>query len=116
MLARPRHFMMSSCRKLGSDCVMQPSGSIASKGPSSPASLSPAIQGYLAQKLKRGLSPTTVRYHAAVLHEALRLVQERLGHSTPAFTLSVYGHVLPGMQRDAARRLEARLLGGLAAN
>jgi integrase len=40
-----------------------------------------------------------------------KVVQERLGHSTPAFTLSVYGHVLPGMQRDAARRLEARLLG-----
>jgi integrase len=43
--------------------------------------------------------------------ENLKVVQERLGHSTPAFTLSVYGHVLPGMQRDAARRLEARLLG-----
>lgn len=39
-----------------------------------------------------------------------KVVHERLGHSTPAFTLSVYGHVFPGMQRDAARRLEARFL------
>jgi integrase len=40
-----------------------------------------------------------------------KVVQERLGHSTAAFTMSVYGHVLPGMPRDAARRLETRLLG-----
>ena len=40
-----------------------------------------------------------------------KVVSERLGHSTPSFTLSVYSHVLPGMQREAARRLEATLLG-----
>lgn len=40
-----------------------------------------------------------------------KVVSERLGHSTPAFTLSVYSHVLPGMQREAARWLEATLLG-----
>jgi integrase len=44
-----------------------------------------------------------------------KVVQERLGHSTPAFTLAVYGHVLPGMQEEAARTLEERLFGGLAA-
>lgn len=32
----------------------------------------------------------------------LKVVSERLGHSSPAFTMSVYQHVLPGMQRDAA--------------
>ena len=32
----------------------------------------------------------------------LKVVSERLGHSTPAFTMAVYQHVLPGMQRDAA--------------
>lgn len=31
-----------------------------------------AIQGYLTRKLQAGLSTTTVRYHAAILHEALR--------------------------------------------
>lgn len=40
-----------------------------------------------------------------------KVVQERLGHSSPAFTLSVYSHVLPGMQNEAARRLEETLLG-----
>lgn len=40
-----------------------------------------------------------------------KVVQERLGHSTPAFTLAVYSHVLPGLQEEAARRLEATLLG-----
>ncbi len=44
-----------------------------------------------------------------------KVVQERLGHATPAFTLHVYGHVLPGMQEEAARVFEARLLGGLEA-
>lgn len=40
-----------------------------------------------------------------------KVVQERLGHSTPAFTLSVYSHVLPGMQEEAIKDLESRLLG-----
>jgi integrase len=40
-----------------------------------------------------------------------KVVQERLGHSTPAFTLAVYSHVLPGMQEEAARALSSRLLG-----
>lgn len=40
-----------------------------------------------------------------------KVVQERLGHSTPAFTLQVYSHVLPGMQESAARQLAERLLG-----
>lgn len=40
-----------------------------------------------------------------------KVVQERLGHRTPAFTLAVYSHVLPGMQEEAARTLSARLLG-----
>jgi hypothetical protein len=39
----------------------------------------------------------------------LKVVSERLGHSTPAFTMTVYQHVLPGLQRDAAN-LFARLV------
>ena len=35
-----------------------------------------------------------------------KIVQERLGHSTPAFTLHVYSHVLPGMQEEVVRRLD----------
>jgi integrase len=39
----------------------------------------------------------------------LKVVSERLRHSTPAFTMAVYQHVLPGMQRDAANTF-ARLI------
>lgn len=39
----------------------------------------------------------------------LKVVSERLGHSTPAFTMAVYQYVLPGMQRDAANTF-ARLI------
>ena len=44
----------------------------------------------------------------------LKVVSERLGHSTPAFTMAVYQHVLPGMQRDAANTF-ARLVAQPAA-
>lgn len=43
--------------------------------------------------------------HATLLLKAgvpIKVVSERLGHASPAFTMSVYQHVLPGMQRDAA--------------
>lgn len=53
--------------------------------------------------------------HATLLlkqGEHPKVVQERLGHSTAAFTLDVYSHVLPGMQEGAARRLASRLLEG----
>lgn len=41
----------------------------------------------------------------------LKVVQERLGHSTAAFTLQVYSHVLRGMQEDASKLVAERLLG-----
>ena len=50
--------------------------------------------------------------HATLLLKAgvpLKVVSERLGHSSPAFTMAVYQHVLPGMQRDAAH-IFARLI------
>lgn len=53
--------------------------------------------------------------HATLLPKAgmpLKVVSERLGHSTPAFTMTVYQHVLPGMQRDAAD-LFSRLVDGV---
>lgn len=42
--------------------------------------------------------------------ENTKVVTERLGHSTTAYTQDAYQHVLPGMQRDAARRFRERLL------
>jgi integrase len=48
--------------------------------------------------------------HATILLKAgvpVKVVSERLGHSSPAFTMTVYQHVLPGMQADAAAAFSA---------
>ena len=34
-----------------------------------------------------------------------KVVSERLGHASVAFTLDVYSHLLPGMQEDAAAQI-----------
>ena len=36
-----------------------------------------------------------------------KIVSERLGHATVAFTLDTYTHVLPGLQEDAAAKVAA---------
>ena len=36
----------------------------------------------------------------------LKIVSERLGHSTVAVTVDTYSHVLPGMQEEAAQAVE----------
>ena len=44
--------------------------------------------------------------HATLLLKAgipIKVVSERLGHSTPGFTMATYQHILPGMQQEAAR-------------
>ena len=38
-----------------------------------------------------------------------KVVSERLGHASMAITLDTYSHVLPGLQQDAAARLDALL-------
>jgi integrase len=44
--------------------------------------------------------------------ESVKVVSERLGHSTVALTMDVYSHVLPTMQEGAAEKLEARFGNG----
>jgi integrase len=39
-----------------------------------------------------------------------KVVQERLGHSQISMTLDTYSHVVPSLQRDAARRLDDLLM------
>lgn len=58
---------------------------------------------------KSGLPPISLHdlrhTHATLMLRAgvkVKVVSERLGHSSPAFTMSVYQHVLPGMQAEAA--------------
>ena len=38
-----------------------------------------------------------------------KIAQERLGHSTIAITLDLYSHVMPGMQADAAARVDSAM-------
>lgn len=53
--------------------------------------------------------------HATLLLKAgvpVKVVSERLGHANVAFTMSVYQHVLPGMQAEAAETFAALLARG----
>jgi integrase len=48
--------------------------------------------------------------HASLALQAgvpAKIVSERLGHATVAFTLDVYSHVIPGLHEDAAQRIAA---------
>jgi integrase len=50
--------------------------------------------------------------HATLLLKGgvpMKVVSERLGHSTPGFTMATYQHGLPGMQAEAARAFAALL-------
>jgi len=50
--------------------------------------------------------------HASQLlkkHVPVHVVSQRLGHASPAITLNVYSHVLPGMQEEAAQLLDEAL-------
>jgi integrase len=38
-----------------------------------------------------------------------KVAQERLGHSSIAITLDLYSHVMPGMQDEAAQRVDLAL-------
>lgn len=52
--------------------------------------------------------------HASLLlkqNVPLKVISERLGHSTIAVTADIYSHVLPGMQESAAARFDAALNG-----
>jgi integrase len=43
----------------------------------------------------------------------VKVVSERAGHASIAITLQIYGHAIPGMQRDLADRMDASLRGVL---
>jgi integrase len=53
--------------------------------------------------------------HATILLKAgvpVKVVSERLGHANAAFTITVYQHVMPGMQADAATLFSDLIAGG----
>lgn len=70
--------------------------------------------------LLRRLGLPEVRFHdlrhtaaSIMLSNGTRvdLVSKRLGHSSPAITLSIYAHLMPGDEAEAVRKLDA-VLGG----
>ena len=75
----------------------------------------------LSQAFERAVATTTLpkislhdlrHTHATLLLKAgvpLKVVSERLGHSSPAFTMATYQHILPGMQAEAAHTFAALL-------
>ncbi len=82
-------------------------------GVRSPGSVSVAFRRAVA---KAGVPPIRlhdVRHtHATLLLRAgvnPKVVSERLGHSSVAFTLDTYAHVIPGMQSEAAELLATRI-------
>jgi integrase len=56
-----------------------------------------------------GLAAQTVLHHYRVLRENVhpQIVSERLGHATVGITLDTYWHVLPNLQEEAARKIDA---------
>jgi integrase len=45
-----------------------------------------------------------------------KVVSERLGHSSIAITLDTYSHVLPGIQEEAAAKIDAALRSAVIAD
>ena len=63
-----------------------------------------------------GLPPATLHSlrhcHASLMladGASIKTIAERLGHSNPALTLSVYSHLLPGIQKQAVEAFHKRL-------
>src|SRR5665647_3407800 len=67
---------------------------------------------------RRRLSRAGVRHtHATQLLKAgvhPKVVSERLGHASIGITLDTYSHVMPGMQEEAAKKIDAGLSAALA--
>jgi site-specific recombinase XerD len=65
--------------------------------------------------LAKDIRPYDLRHTSATLllkaGENIKVVSERLGHANVSITLEIYAHVLPGMQCDAANRMEELLNG-----
>jgi len=57
--------------------------------------------GHASQLLRAGVHP--------------KVVSERLGHATVSITLDIYSHLLPGLQEEAAQRIDALLCGAITA-
>lgn len=77
--------------------------------PLQPDSFSHAFQRLIADSSLPRIRLHDLRHtHASIALAAgvpIKVVSERLGHESPAFTLKQYAHALPGMQAEAAARI-----------
>jgi integrase len=55
---------------------------------------------------------TAAKYATVALKSGVnpKVVSARLGHASVGFTLAVYSHALPGMERDAAHKIASMFL------
>ncbi len=54
--------------------------------------------------------------HASIALKAgvpIKVISERLGHATPAFTMKQYTHVIPGMQAEGAAMIAELVASGV---
>ncbi|TDA65526.1 MAG: site-specific integrase [Clostridia bacterium] len=90
--------------------LAQPDGS-----PINPSTLSGQFRRLAAKAGLHGLRFHDLRHtHATLTLKAgvhPKIVSERLGHSSVGITLDTYSHVLPGLQEEAARKLDEQLFG-----
>ena len=74
--------------------------------PTNPDAFSQSFDRLLARGTQPRIRLHDLRHtHASILLKAgvpVKVVSERLGHANPAFTITVYQHIIPGMQADAA--------------
>jgi integrase len=76
-----------------------------------PQSFSQSFERAVASAGVRRIRQHDLRHtHATIAVKAgvpVKVISERLGHESPAFTLKQYAHVLPGMQAEAAELIAA---------
>jgi integrase len=102
--------MLANLRPTADLIFAHPDGSVIN-----PDYLSQVFDRHLAKSILPSIRLHDLRHtHASILLKEgvpLKVVSERLGHANPAFTLSVYQHLLPGMQADAAKAFAKAVFG-----
>ena len=107
LLRRHREAQATERERLGADWQDRDLVICAEDGnPIHPQSFSQAFERAVARADVRKIRLHDLRHtHATIAVKAgvpVKVISERLGHESPAFTLKQYAHVLPGMQAEAA--------------
>lgn len=100
------------CTTYGDLVVCMPDGT-----PWWPDSFSSAYRDFIRREGLRGRFHDLRRSHGSQLIKVgvpIKVVSERLGHASTAFTMDVYTDVLTGMQEDAAARIDSMLKAALS--